>query len=284
MRLSNVYEQRNSRCAQTNIYSVDLVESGTPGNAPSGVQFFQFSSANFGPDNKTVNSSSLAGKQYVVFWNEAQRYLKSSELSIDPAGAFTILIPTFNSTNGNYTFFVTTVSSPGIGAGPVEPVTLDQAKAQCRVDFADDDVIIQRLISDCRQAIENLCHISLVQKTATVTLDLITDTEIPEGPTVSIVSFKDSTGTDIDASMYEVWGNSFQHIRPTMQHLYRSTLVYTTGPSGPVQWQLQEAILQEIAFRYENRGDGTQLRNNVNPGICDAAEELSRPFKRLAWQ
>jgi uncharacterized phiE125 gp8 family phage protein len=45
-----------------------------------------------------------------------------------------------------------------------EPVTLAEAKAQCRVDIADDDTLITGLISAARTTVEDMAHRALVSQ------------------------------------------------------------------------------------------------------------------------
>lgn len=52
-----------------------------------------------------------------------------------------------------------------------EPVTLDEAKAQCRVEIADDDALISSLIVAARRACENEVRRSFVTQTWDLTLD-----------------------------------------------------------------------------------------------------------------
>ena len=52
-----------------------------------------------------------------------------------------------------------------------EPVTLEQAKAQCRVDAADEDALIASLIPAARESVEHLLGRALMTQTLERTLD-----------------------------------------------------------------------------------------------------------------
>lgn len=167
-----------------------------------------------------------------------------------------------------------------------EPVTIVQAKAQCRVDFTDDDAFITGLLTSCRQTIEKFCNISLVIKTITLTLDLIAPVEIPYGPVQSITSFVDNQSNVIDPGTYMIAGVKFQKLVPLNFSFYAATMVYQAGYDGTkfvVEQNIILAILNEISFRYENRGEASDSRKSVNPGICEAARILAGPYQRAAW-
>lgn len=53
----------------------------------------------------------------------------------------------------------------------VEPVTVAEAKVQCRVDISDDDSFIQSLITAARQHVESRTNRSLLQQTWKVSFD-----------------------------------------------------------------------------------------------------------------
>lgn len=167
-----------------------------------------------------------------------------------------------------------------------EPVTLAQAKAQCRMDFTDDDVPIGMLITAARQAIEQFCSISLLKKTITLTFDLQAKVEIPYGPIQSITSFVDGDGNVVDSSAYRIYGKRYQTIEPVSFSMPRAVLTYIAGYDGIkflVEQNLILAMLTEIAFRYEHKGDDADTRKSVNPGICESSRVLAQPFIRASW-
>jgi uncharacterized phiE125 gp8 family phage protein len=58
-----------------------------------------------------------------------------------------------------------------VSAPIVEPVTLAQAKAQCRVDFPDDDNLILGYITAARQMVEKMTNRSIFNRKMRLTLD-----------------------------------------------------------------------------------------------------------------
>lgn len=192
-------------------------------------------------------------------------------------------------------------------AGP-EPVTLTDAKKHLRVDFADDDTLIAALITSARMAIEDFCHISIVSKTITATLkaqevprsifaqpfqvrEQFNEFELPYGPVVSVdsVTSMDSDGTTLltceEGKDYFLSGISYKSIRIS-NNFDNNILVYAAGyGTGKVPSPLWLAILNELAYRYEDRGDPSSVRATAftKEGICQPARILAQPYQRLNW-
>lgn len=186
-----------------------------------------------------------------------------------------------------------------------EPVSLTDVKAHLRVDFTDDDTLLTAMITAARQAVEDYCHISLVQKTVTLTLEAreqlrsifaqpfqvresANSFELPYGP-VKSVDLVTSIGTDgVTVQVcalnqdYFVTGVSFKTIK-IANNFPNNILVYTVG-YGTLPGPLRLAILCEIAYRYENRGEGGNVQRATaftKQGVCEAARVLAESYKRL---
>lgn len=187
----------------------------------------------------------------------------------------------------------------GSAGGVTEPVTLADAKDQCRVNFTDDDTIITSLITQARHFIENYCHVSIVPKVITLTLEMayvprqptvtkyqayqiMKPIELPEGPVSSIQGITNIQATGQIQSLvqdtdYFLTGTLFKSIRfvnPGINIILVYQAGYATCPED-----LRLAILQEIAYRYDNRGDDDKLK-----GMSSTAIPLADPYRRLFWQ
>lgn len=187
-----------------------------------------------------------------------------------------------------------------VESSPTEPVTPTEAKKHLLVDFSDDDTYITALITQARMMIEEYCAISIVSKTITLIADLYMEREIPYGPVIAIISVQTRAGTQGSGpATYEsattdwqtdgeefmtfnpnAFGCSYSPTVPFTGRLdpapdYRWKIVYTAGyttvPDG-----LKLAVLNQIAFLYENRG-------NENKGICESAQAYAFPYKRMLW-
>lgn len=205
-------------------------------------------------------------------------------------------------------------------SSPVEPCTLDEAKAQAIITFTDDDSFVTKLIIVARKVIENYCNISIVAQTVTLVADLFNEWELPYGPVTGIISVQTRSGTEgsgppnfeTAASGWSQEGEEFLRFCPaaaggflgggpfrgyfqwgpyaderSYRPVNRYKIVYTTGYSV-VPEDLKQAVLAQIAYMYEHRGDEQDQVNKFNltlkQGICEQAQRLAEPYIRQAWQ
>jgi len=186
-----------------------------------------------------------------------------------------------------------------------EPVTLAEAKAQCIVTHnEDDDYFTDMLIPACRAVLENYCHISLVEKTVTVALRIENNIstrfsnnyrspedeenifELPYGPIKELLSVTQKTSggglqTLTENEDFSLTGTQFKSM--TMNAACALLIVYTSGYQNAIPKDLKLAILNEIAFRYEKRGDEGKRYNADQPGVCAASQVLADKYRRIVW-
>lgn len=162
------------------------------------------------------------------------------------------------------------------------PVTLAEAKKVCIVDHSLDDTLIEDLIIQCAEEIENICRISILDKTIIITVDLEEECWLPYPPVKSITEVKLRTGTDVSgvaeyntlvAGEYTTDGE--QSIVFNSSMCGRHKITYTAGMTT-VSEALKKALLNLIAFRYQNRGDHeVELSEDVRQQILQ--------FKEFSW-
>lgn len=171
-----------------------------------------------------------------------------------------------------------------------EPVTLTEAKRHLNLlfdttgsyEFDDDDTYLTDLITQCRETVEQFIGVSLAEKTLRAILkNECGGIEIPFGPVTAIDDLKDSDAVEITSGNYTIRGNQFKWIEyPRSCYI---EVNYDAGyDTGTIPKALKRAILEEIAFRYNHRGDETNQFAGDNIGICKAAMELAAPFTRKA--
>jgi hypothetical protein len=164
---------------------------------------------------------------------------------------------------------------------PTEPVTLGEAKAWLRVDYSDDDSLITGMIKSARQSIEHFTNRALVVKTVSLNAEtpeasydtnpLFVETsyklKLPyaKGSVVSLLVLKDwEDATLVNEDDYEVKGNTIYYLNGWYG------ITYTVTPTVPQA--LKEAVLMEVAERYNNRGETN------SEGLSKAAEDKAAPF------
>lgn len=191
---------------------------------------------------------------------------------------------------------------------PTEPISLIQAKAHLYVTYNDDDTMISAMIIAARKAIENYCNISIVQQTIFLTADLYNEWELPYGPVTQIISVETRAQSQGSGpaqysgatSNWQTDGVQFLSFRPAgfwawdwgvpfprnrdCWFEYRYKITYTAEWVSPPN-DLLNAVLAQIAFLYENRGDGNvrYVAEVAQAGACELAKNLANPYVRLLW-
>jgi len=130
------------------------------------------------------------------------------------------------------------------GEATTEPVNLQEAKDWCKIDVPDDDTLITRLIKAARIACETYVNLSFITRIVTATIhNGLGNFNLPYGPVVDpITSIKDTDGTVInDYNLRDEYTGDIE-------------VVYNAG-YATLPEDLRTALLCQIAFMYENRGD-----------------------------
>jgi uncharacterized phiE125 gp8 family phage protein len=155
-----------------------------------------------------------------------------------------------------------------------EPVTLSEAKAQCRVDISDDDAYLTALITCAREYLEEMLDLSMITQTWQARYDVFPLWEIilprpPMRPAAVTVTYRDEAGNDqtllSDGNHFQVDSNI---VPGRIYPLYNGVWPAVRGDenSVTVQWQagygaagtavpsiLRQAMLILIAHWYEMR-------------------------------
>lgn len=165
-----------------------------------------------------------------------------------------------------------TVTGPG-----AEPVTTDEAKAHARIDYSDDDTLIDRLIKTARQHVERKLDRALLYQTFDYKLHCFPAVIVlPRPPLESVTSitYIDTNGTEqtLDSSKYRVVDNGewpsiiepeYSETWPSTRDVLAAVTVqfqagYADGGASPVARDdipepIREAILLTVTHWYEHR-------------------------------
>lgn len=174
---------------------------------------------------------------------------------------------------------------PLYGYDVIEPVSLSEQKSYMKIDFDDDDDLIQTFITASREQIEKYTGLSLIQKRITAQLNNgDSGIEIPYGPTpdeIDVTLITDVNGDPFNDSEIVITGNQFKTIQspitPFLQIIYSAG--YSTVPAA-----LKVAIMAQCFFLYENRGEKLSASNGGGSTkdfyIADAAIQAAKKYKR----
>lgn len=195
-----------------------------------------------------------------------------------------------------------------VESNPVEPVTLAQAKTRLIISHTDDDAFITQLLTSCRQMVENSCNISICSYEVTLIADLYKEYTLPYAPVTGILGVSTRLGNEGSGpATYETltsgWSQDGDNFMPTNFPGFnpgvpftgffqwgpyasqqgcanRYKIVYTTGMST-VPKDLCEAILSQVVFDYEHRGE--EYLKEKDRGLCPLAEDKAGKYRVELW-
>lgn len=177
-------------------------------------------------------------------------------------------------------------------SGITEPVTLQEVKDHLEISFSDRDAYITRLIREVREYAERLCDISLVEKTIVMVADWFTEHELPFPPHKTISKVEVKTGMNASGATYstlvpgvDYWIDGDDSKVLGLFSSGRIRVTYEAGPAttDDIPTGLKLAILNELAWRFENRGDNIEQRrtNYIN---SEAQERnMWQLYKNVSW-
>lgn len=180
-------------------------------------------------------------------------------------------------------------------ADEVEPVDLEEMKEHLRVDYSDEDDLIEQYISAARRKLEQRCARAFVEQTWELQVPAFEDAiELPKPPTMEIVqvSFIDTSGAEqvvSEADYAMVAGGEYR---------YSSLIWSSSKPTGLARrpdaarvrfkagWAVEDfpadlkmAIMLVAASMYELRQDTllTPVRQEIQP-LPDGAATYYAPY------
>ena len=178
-------------------------------------------------------------------------------------------------------------------AAAAEPVTLAEAKAQCRVDGSDEDTLIGGIIKSARAYVEDYTGTITTSRTVAVKCDSFADfAHFPVVPlaSVSSVSYVDGAGATqtLAASVYEVRADGLQaslalksgQSWPSIQSGSRITVTAVVG--GTTDDAVKLAILLLVSDYYDHRGN-TAFGTNQPTELPHAVTALLANHRRFGF-
>lgn len=153
------------------------------------------------------------------------------------------------------------------------PVTVAQAKAFCRAEntSAEQDVLFALWVRAARTKIEQYTSLSLIPRNIVAVLSAPQgNMELPLGPVTGTPTF---VGEQLVAQAITTRGLDFPFIVNPVDY---TKATYTAGyADGECPEELQQAMLLQICFWWENRGD-----QSAGYGWCPETIVICKKWKR----
>jgi len=136
-----------------------------------------------------------------------------------------------------------------VAAPAIEPIYLEEAKAQCRIDHGDEDALVQALIRASRDYVENFTHRALITQTWDWQIDGFPcgDLVLPLAPVSSVtsVTYLDSAGTS------QTWSSSnYRTDLPAGPKAPRARLAPGYGVLYPTTYDVINAVTVRFVAGY----------------------------------
>lgn len=153
------------------------------------------------------------------------------------------------------------------------PITVAQAQSYARVENtnAAQDADFARWVMAARTKIEQYTGLSLIPRTIVACLTVPQgNMELPFGPVTGTPAFEDENGVE---QIITTRGLNFPFI---VNPVLYTQATYTAGyADGAVPEELETAMLMQVAYWWENRGD-----QSVGYGWCPEVIAIVQKWKR----
>lgn len=168
-------------------------------------------------------------------------------------------------------------------APTAEVVTLTEAKNYLRVDYNEDDTLIQSLIDTAQSRLENYAGVAMTERKLAVFAYVGEFIELPYYPigTIERVQYWDGNGwVTMTYGDYLTFGITTKKVymvaNNNMEYNFIYTCGYTTTPKP-----MKTAILKYVADLYEYRESSVES-SKPNENLT-TAYELMKPYKRINY-
>lgn len=143
-----------------------------------------------------------------------------------------------------------------VTAPTLEPITLAEAKAHCRVDTSDDDALLGVLIQAARAKAEGMMHAAIMQRTVDQTLDAFPEAEIEIALPPACNGKGWNPGAAVAAPLavtsigYVDTAGAAQTLLNTTYTLDTSSWPYWVLPAVDTEWPATRAQANAVTLRY----------------------------------
>ena len=163
----------------------------------------------------------------------------------------------------------------------LEPITLVEAKNYLRVDYSEDDALIESLITSARVRLEQYAGVAMTERTLQIVAfvdDFIELPYVPIGVLMTVEYNNAGSWVELSLGQYNTLGiNTMKVIVnsvPGAEYRFTYTCGYCTVPAS-----MKTAVLKLVSDLYEYRESSVEAtRPSAN---LTTAYELMKPFKRI---
>jgi len=162
-----------------------------------------------------------------------------------------------------------------------EPITLVEAKNYLRVDYNEDDDLIEALITSSRVRLEQYAGVAMTPRTLQVIAYVDELIELPYCPIGTILDVEYLSGSDwvgLGESDYIAIGVNTMKIVPVGFYSMEFRFTYTCGYND-VPSSMKTAVYKLLSDLYEYRE--SSVESSKPSANLMTAYELMRPFKRI---
>ena len=161
-------------------------------------------------------------------------------------------------------------------------VTLQTAKDYLRVDYSEDDTLIQSLIDTARIRLEQYASVAMTARTLKVVAYVDEFIELPYAPinSISLVEYWD--GEDwvaMTVGDYRVLGDTYKKVYFTSPIMSDFRFTYTCGYATTPE-SMKTALLKMVGDLYEYRE--SSVESSKPSANLTTAYELMKPYKRVS--
>ena len=161
-------------------------------------------------------------------------------------------------------------------------VTLQAAKDYLRVDYSEDDTLIQSLIDTARIRLEQYASVAMTARTLKVVAYVDEFIELPYAPinTISLVEYWDGAAwIAMEVGNYRVLGDTYKKVYFTSPIMSEFRFTYTCGYATTPE-SMKTALLKMVGDLYEYRE--SSVESSKPSANLTTAYELMKPYKRVS--
>lgn len=161
-------------------------------------------------------------------------------------------------------------------------VTLQAAKDYLRVDYSEDDTLIQSLIDTARIRLEQYASVAMTARTLKVVAYVDEFIELPYAPinNISLVEYWDGEAwVAMVVGDYRVIGDTYKKVYFTSPIMSDFRFTYTCGYATTPE-SMKTALLKMVGDLYEYRE--SSVESSKPSANLTTAYELMKPYKRVS--